>query len=53
MGNVILEIEDEKIDDIDDYYSVIEKLKKEDKESVLFYVLTGKNYYHYVAVKIK
>ncbi len=53
VGNVILEIEDEKIDDIDDYYSVIEKLKKEDKESVLFYVLTGKNYYHYVAVKIK
>lgn len=53
VGDVILEIDDTEIKYINDYYSMIEKLKKEDIESILLYVLTGKDYYHYIAIKIK
>ena len=53
VGDVILEIDYQEIKDTDDYYSLIENLRKEDKSSILLYVLTGKNYYHYVAIKIR
>ena len=52
VDDVIFEIDYQEIKDIDDYYSIIDKLKKEDRNSVLLYVLTGKDYYHYIAIKI-
>ena len=53
VGDAIQEIDYQEIQDIDDYYSMIDKLKKEDRKSVLLYVLTGKDYFHYIAIKIK
>jgi len=53
VGDVILEIGDEKIKDLDDYEDAVSKLEKDNVESVLLYVLTPPQFYHYVAIKVK
>ncbi len=53
VGDVILEIEKSKIESVADFYITIEKLKKQNKETILFYLNSGKNVYRFVAIKLK
>lgn len=53
VGDVILEINNEPIKNIDDYYEIIDRIKEEKKKSILMYVLSGKDYYHYVAIQLR
>ncbi len=53
VGDVILEVGDKDIKDLDDYEKAIKKLQKDDVDSVLLYVLTSPQFYHYVAIKVK
>jgi serine protease Do len=52
VGDVILEIDHETIENIDDYNEIIDKIKEEKKDSILMYVLSGSDYYHYVAIQL-
>ncbi|MBN2016530.1 MAG: trypsin-like peptidase domain-containing protein [Candidatus Cloacimonetes bacterium] len=53
VGDVILELGDEEIESTKDYNKAVEKLKDSDTESVLLYVLTPPQFYHYVAIKVQ
>lgn len=53
VGDVILEINNEPIKNIDDYYEIIDRIKEEKKKSILMYVLSGNDYYHYVAIQLR
>lgn len=53
VGDVILEINNEEIQDIDDYYKIIDKIKEGKKKSILMYVLSDSDYYHYVAIQLR
>ncbi|MGC9337685.1 MAG: trypsin-like peptidase domain-containing protein [Candidatus Cloacimonadia bacterium] len=53
VGDVILEINNEPIKNIDDYYEIIDRIKEEKKKSILTYVLSGNDYYHYVAIQLR
>ena len=53
VGDVILELGDEDIDSVKDYFRVVKELKKEASDSILLYVLTPPQFYHYVAIKVQ
>lgn len=53
VGDVILELGDEEIESTKDYNKAVEKLKDSDTESVLLYILTPPQFYHYVAIKVQ
>jgi len=53
VGDVILELGDEEIESTKDYFKAVEKMKDDDAESVLLYVLTLPQFYHYVAIKVQ
>lgn len=53
VGDVILELGDEEIESTKDYFNVIENMKDDEDDSVLLYVLTPSQFYHYVAIKVQ
>ena len=53
VGDVILELGDEEIESTKDYFKTVEKMKDDDADSVLLYVLTPPQFYHYVAIKVQ
>ncbi|MDP8314695.1 MAG: caspase family protein [Candidatus Celaenobacter antarcticus] len=53
VGDVILELEDEDIENTKDYLKAVEKIRNEDLESVLLYVMTPPHFYHYIAIMVQ
>ncbi|OPX25469.1 MAG: hypothetical protein B1H05_03780, partial [Candidatus Cloacimonas sp. 4484_140] len=53
VGDIILELGDEEIESTKDYFKAVEKMKDDDTDSMLLYVLTPPQFYHYVAIKVQ
>ena len=53
IGDVILELENIDINNKNDFYKAVDKLKEKNQESVLLYINSGNNFYRYIPIKIK
>ena len=53
VGDVIIEINQQSVEDVSDYKKIIAQLKKEDAEIILFYVKSKKGNYRFVPVNLK
>ncbi len=53
VGDVILELGDEEIESTKEYLKAVEKMKNDKADSVLLYVVTPPQFYHYVAIKVQ
>ncbi|MCB5250354.1 MAG: Do family serine endopeptidase [Candidatus Cloacimonadales bacterium] len=52
-GDVILEINQEQINNIDDYRNELSKIENSEQQIVLLYVLTRNNVYQYITISIE
>ncbi len=53
VGDVILELGDEEIESTKEYSKAVEKMRNDKIDSVLLYVVTPPQFYHYVAIKVQ